>query len=187
MAEVIMAGITWSVDLLGTRLRRLSHSPAFLWGLVVLSVIAVPQVLIFLMSSSPVDNFSAEATVPVSGVVYTPSMVVGHEFAAADLRGAYMTDLDLRGKDFQSADAAGAVLAGSVLNGADFSYANLRGADLKDTCLRGAVLTGAELNGANFTGADVTDATVTSAALAKVIGWSSTAPSSGCSHPVRSQ
>ena len=178
MQEVIIASITSQARFLGTRLRWLGHSQAFLWATVVLSVIAVPLLLVFLMSSSPVPRSG--------GVVYTPSMVIGHDFAAADLRGTYMTDLDLRGKDFQRADAAGAVLAGSFLSGADFSRANLRGADLRGTCLRGANLTGAELVGTDFTGADVTDVTVTSSALAKAIGWSSTAPSSACSDPVGS-
>ena len=103
----------------------------------------------------PQPSPATHAAAPrLAGLAYTQAMVTNHDFAGADLRGARLAHLDLRGEDFEHADAAGAVFTGSLLNGADFAQADLRGADLRDTCLRGSILTGASLAGADFTGAD---------------------------------
>ena len=70
----------------------------------------------------------------------------------ADLRGANLTDANLRG-----ADLGGANLTDANLGGANLRGANLRGADLGGANLRGADLEGANLTGANLRGADLED------------------------------
>jgi hypothetical protein len=158
------------------------------WGLMML--LALTLCLAILVprtapTTSPVrPNPSASAS-PASvrppGAVYPQAMTAGRGFADANLSGARLAQLDLRGKDFRDADAAGAVFVGSLLNGANFTHANLRGTDLRDACLRGVVFTAAELSGADFTGADVTGATVTPAAISAAIGWESRAKPGVCS------
>lgn len=159
-------------------------SPWF-WGLgflVVIGVIAVTQVprLSTIFAAGSKASPAVTATPTLSGPAYTQVMVASRDFIHADLRGAQLVRLDLRGKNFQYAEAAGAVFAGSLLNGANLSHADLRGADLRDTCLRGAILTNADLSGADFTGADVTGAVVTPAATAQAIGWASIPAASVC-------
>lgn len=161
-------------------------SPWF-WGLVVLLLIAaiavtqVPRLSAVFSARGAKHNQAAPAVPPtLSGPAYTQAMVAGRNFIGANLRGARLVRLDLRGKSFQHADGAGVVFAGSLLNGANFSHADLRGADLRGTCLRGANFTGANLAGADFTNADVTAATVTPAATSSAIGWASGSASSVC-------
>jgi hypothetical protein len=156
----------------------------WLWGL--LAVVGIGVILatqvprISEISSSPRSKPSPAAAPALSGLAYTQAEVAERSFAGADLHGAVLMHLDLRGKDFQRADAAGAVFARSLLNGVNLSRANLRGANLRDACLRGAILIGAQLAGADFTGADVTGAAVASAAAATATGWASTSASSAC-------
>jgi len=98
----------------------------------------------------------------------------------ADLRGAVLSDADLRGADLRGAVLSGAVLSGAdlrdadlsgaVLSGADLSGAVLRGAVLSgavlsDAVLRGAVLSGADLSGAVLSGADLSGAVLSGAVL----------------------
>jgi hypothetical protein len=161
-------------------------SPWF-WGLVVLLLVAaitvtqVPRLSEVFSARGAKHNQAAPAAPPtLSGPAYTQAMVVGRNFIGANLRGARLVRLDLRGKGFQHADAAGAIFAGSLLNGANFAHADLRGADLRGTCLRGAKFTGANLSGADFTNADVTAATVPPAATSSAIGWASGSASSAC-------
>ena len=167
------------------RLRWWSRLSPWLWGLLLLLVIAgiagtqVPRLSMVFSAPATKPGPAAPAVVPtLSGPAYTQAMVEGRDFVGADLRGARLIRLDLRGQDFQGADAAGAVFAGSLLNGANFSHVDLRGADLRGTCLRGANLTEAQLAGADFTDADVTGATVTLAATAEAIGWVSVSAAS---------
>jgi hypothetical protein len=169
------------------RIHWWSRPSPWLWGLVVLLVIAViaatqvPRVSAMFSAPGPEPRSAAPTVAPtLSGPAYTQAMVAGRNFIGADLRGARLMHLDLRGKNFQRADAAGAVFAGSLLNGANLSDADLRGADLSGTCLHGATLTGAELSGADFTGADVTGATVTPAATSETIAWASISAPSVC-------
>ena len=174
-----------------------SRVSAWLWGLVILLVIAgvfatqVPRISSIFsvprpkhgLVAVPRTNYSPVAptvTPTLSGPAYTQAMVAGRDFIRADLRGALLAHLDLRGKSFQRAEAAGAVFAGSLLNGANLSHADLRGADLRNTCLRGANLTGAKLAGADFTGADIIGATVTPTEPSKAIGWASISIPSPC-------
>jgi hypothetical protein len=166
---------------------RRGRSSPWLWGLVALLVIGaiaatqVPRVS--RVFSAPHAKPSAAATrgPTLSGPVYSQAMVANRNFIGADLRGARLANLDLRGTDFRRADAAGAIFTGSLLNGTNFSRADLRGADLSRTCLRGSILSSAQLAGANFTGADVTGATITPAITADAIGWQSAPSSSVCS------
>jgi Pentapeptide repeats (8 copies) len=157
------------------------------WGLLALVAIAVITATqvprISALSSAPRSKPSTappSATATLSGPAYTQAMVTGRNFVRADLAGAVLEHLDLRGKDFQGADAAGAVFTGSLLDGVNLSGADLRGANLRDACLRGAILTRAELAGADFTGADVTGATVTPATTSTAIGWASIPDSPVC-------
>lgn len=157
----------------------------WLWGLLVLLAIAatqLPRISSVVSAPKPQPSPATHAAAPrLAGLAYTQAMVTNHDFAGADLRGARLAHLDLRGEDFEHADAAGAVFTGSLLNGADFAQADLRGADLRDTCLRGSILTGASLAGADFTGADVTGAAVSSLATAEAIGWTPISDSTACS------
>ena len=58
----------------------------------------------------------------------------------ADLRGANLSDANLRGADLSGADLSGANLRGADLSGADLRGANLYRADLHRADLRGANL-----------------------------------------------
>lgn len=166
---------------------RRGRSSPWLWGFVALLVITaivatqVPRLSRVFSTPSPKTSAAAPGRPSLSGQTYTQAMVANANFIGADLRGARLAHLDLRGTDFRRADAAGAIFTGSLLNGADFSHANLRGADLSETCLRGSILTAAKLAGADFTGADVRGATATAAITAWPIGWNSAAASSACS------
>src|SRR5579863_7931024 len=157
--------------------RRWARPSPWLWGLVVLLAVAGTAVtqgprLRTAYAAGKHRPAPAAPAVPISsGPAYTPAMVADRNFTGADLNGARLVRLDLRGKDFQDASAAGAIFAGSFLNGANLSHDNLRGADFRSACLRGANLTGAQMAGADFTGADVTGATVTPGALFDTIGW----------------
>jgi hypothetical protein len=161
--------------------RRWTRPSPWLWGLVVLLAIAGIAV-----TQEPKPTILR--TPSLSGPVYTPAMVLDRSFRGADLNGARLMHLDLRGKDFQDVSAAGAIFAGSLLNGANFSYANLRGADFRGTCLRGADLIGAQLAGVDFTDADVTGATVSPGVISETIGWTRTRiPQSALKREVRSR
>lgn len=169
------------------RPRWWSRPSPWFWGLVILLLIAatavtqVPRLSALFSAHGATNNQAAPAVSPtLSGPAYTQGMVADRNFIGANLSGARLVRLDLRGKSFQHANAAGVVFAGSLLNGANFSHADLRGADLRGTCLRGADFTGADLAGADFTNADVTDATVASAAISSTIGWALGSASSVC-------
>jgi len=169
------------------KIRWWSRISPWLWGLLILAAVAavaatqLPRIEAISAASRPrPSSTAASATPSLVGPVYTQAMVTGRSFARADLRGAILAHLDLRGKDFQGADAAGAVFAGSLLDGVNLSHVNLRGANLAGACLRGAILTKAELAGADFTGADVTGATITPATTSSAIGWASIPASSVC-------
>ena len=169
------------------KIRWWSRVSPWLWGLVVLLAIAiivitqVPRTSAVPPAPRPKPSAATPSVTPLlSGLAYTQAMVAGRNFADADLRGAVLQHLDLRGMDFQWAHAAGAVFAGSLLDGANLSHADLRGADLRDACLRGAILTGAKLAGADFTGADVTGAMITLSATATAIAWASIPSASVC-------
>lgn len=159
----------------------------WLWGLVALLAIAGLAVmqeprLRVACSARESKPGPAGATAPtLSGLVYTPAMVADCNFKGADLSGARLVHLDLRGKDFQDANATGAMFTDSLLSGVNLSHANLRGADLRGTCLRGANLTGTKLAGANFTDAEVTGVTISPGAVSDAIGWTLTSDSLACS------
>lgn len=175
-------------DLEFARVRRTrwpGHLSPWAWGLGVLMVVGVVTLtqvprLHAIVAARTEGRPAATTTGPpvLSGRAYTQAMIEHSDFVGADLSGARLVHLDLRGENFMYADAAGAVFAGSLLNGANLSHADLRGADLRSACLRGADLADADLSGADFTGADVTGATVTPAATSQAIAWDSVPPSS---------
>ena len=72
-----------------------------------------------------------------------------------DLRGANLSDADLRGADLRGANLSDADLRGANLRGADLSDADLRGANLRGADLRGADLSDADLRGADLSDADL--------------------------------
>ncbi len=67
-----------------------------------------------------------------------------------DLRGADLSNANLRGADLRGADLSNANLRGADLSNANLSDADLRGADLRSAGLRGANLNDADLRGANL-------------------------------------
>ena len=76
----------------------------------------------------------------------------------AELRGAYLSGMDLFNADLASADLRGADLGGSRLINADLSGADLRGSNLYGADLSDAKLVGADLSGANLTNTDLSGA-----------------------------
>ena len=86
--------------------------------------------------------------------------ILDYDLNGANLRGAFLSDANLKGADLSDAD-----LRGANLKGADLSDANLKGADLSDADLRGANLKGADLSDANLKGADLSDADLSNANL----------------------
>jgi len=76
----------------------------------------------------------------------------------AELRGADLSDAELRGADLSGADLSDANLIGADLRGAELRDANLIGADLSGAELRGADLSDANLRGADLIGADLSGA-----------------------------
>ena len=82
-----------------------------------------------------------------------------------DLRGAYLSRVDLFSAnlvaaDLRGADLGGANLCNADLTKADLSCANLFGADLSDAGLGGADLRGADLREADLSGAQYDDYTL---------------------------
>ena len=74
---------------------------------------------------------------------YAKQVLIGHDFAGADLRGVTFNLTNLRDADFKGADLRGASLFGAKLQDADLS-----GADLTDATLDSAVLEGTNLSNA---------------------------------------
>jgi hypothetical protein len=162
-----------------------SRLSPWLWVLLALAIIAgtqVPRISHVFSAGTSKPRAAANKTIAptLSGVAYTQAMAATMDFAGADLRGARLIHLDLRGKEFRKANAAGAIFSGSLLNGADLSHADLRGADFSGACLQGSDLTGAKLAGANFTGADVAGVSVAPAAVSNTLGWDSVPVSASC-------
>lgn len=96
---------------------------------------------------------------------------LGLSFRAADLTGADLSDLDLRGADFREALLESVNFDGSRLAGCDFSRAvlaraSLRGADLSGCRLAAANLAGCRCESARFDRADLNGAIVSNAELA---------------------
>ena len=83
----------------------------------------------------------------------------------ANLRGANLSDADLRCANLSDADLRCANLRDADLRGANLSDADLRGADLSDADLRCANLSNADLFGANLRGANLSDANLRNADL----------------------
>ena len=73
---------------------------------------------------------------------------------------ARQNDANLRGADLSDADLRDANLSGANLRGADLRDANLRGADLSGADLSDADLRDADLSGADLRGANLSDAPV---------------------------
>jgi hypothetical protein len=89
----------------------------------------------------------------VSSNIDLPSLANIASFAASDLTGADLHDLDLKGLDL-----AGATLWGANLRFTDLSGARLNGTNLWSSKLHGALLRGANLATSSLWVADLTDA-----------------------------
>lgn len=167
-------------------IRRWARPSPWLLGLLVLLAMAgiavtqEPHPRLAHPPGEPKAISTAPSAPALHGTVYTPAMVADRNFRGADLSGARLVRLDLRGADFQGVNAAGAIFVGSFLNGVNFSHADLRGADLRNTCLRGANFADAQLAGADFTHADVTGVTATPRIISGTIGWTQAPNSSVC-------
>lgn len=85
-----------------------------------------------------------------AGLIGKGTPVIG--LSGADLRKAYLRELELKNADLRGADMKGANLEKADLSGAD-----LRGADLGGASLRDADLSGADLSDANLSGATLPD------------------------------
>ena len=72
------------------------------------------------------------------------------DLTIADLRGANLSDANLRAADLRGADLSDANLRDADLRGADLRYANLSDADLRGANLRGADLRYANLSDAKY-------------------------------------
>ncbi|MDS9668548.1 pentapeptide repeat-containing protein [Flavonifractor plautii] len=82
----------------------------------------------------------------------------GANLSDADLRCANLSDADLRCANLRDADLRGANLSDADLRGANLSDADLRCANLSDADLRCANLRDADLRGANLSDADLRNA-----------------------------
>ncbi len=76
---------------------------------------------------------------------YAKQVLIGHDFAGADLRGVTFNLTNLREADFHGADLRGASLFGAKLQDANFS-----GADLREATLDSAVFEGSDLRNARL-------------------------------------
>ena len=84
----------------------------------------------------------------------------GANLSDADLRGANLSDADLRCANLRDADLRGANLSDADLRGANLSDADLRCANLRDADLRGANLSDADLRNADLCRADLCEASI---------------------------
>ena len=83
------------------------------------------------------------ATPALAAMDYAKQVLIGHDFAGADLRGVTFNLTNLREADFHGAD-----LRGASLFGAKLQETNFRGADLRDATLDSAIFEGADLSDA---------------------------------------
>jgi hypothetical protein len=81
----------------------------------------------------------------------------GADLSEVDLRGADLYGADLSEVDLRGADLRGVDLRGANLYGADLSEVDLRGADLSEVDLSEVDLRGVDLRGANLYGADLSE------------------------------
>ena len=95
-------------------------------------------------------------------------------YAAHDLNGVCIRDLDLRGWNFANQNLAGALFQGSRLTGSNLQNANLQSAWMVDLTMTGANLTGANLSGADFSRSDLRG--VVGASLSSAITHSAILP-----------
>ena len=73
----------------------------------------------------------------------------------ADLRGADLSNVDLRGVDLSNADLSSAYLSGANLGNTDLSNASLKFANLSDAYLIGTILMDARLNCSDLRGVNL--------------------------------
>ena len=98
----------------------------------------------------------ASATPAWAAMDYAKQVLIGHDFAGADLRGVTFNLTNLRDADFHGADLRGASLFGAKLQDADLSGVDLRDATLDSAVLEDAFafntkFTNVQIEGADFT------------------------------------
>ena len=106
--------------------------------------------------------------VNLRGADLTRADLAGAYLTGISLTGAYLVEADLAGTDLRRADLTGANLAGANLRKANLARANLTGANLARSDLRGANLTGADLTRSDLRRANLTGADLTEAYLTSV-------------------
>ena len=89
----------------------------------------------------------------------------GADLSEAELRGAYLMGANLRRADLRGADLSEAYLTGANLRGADLRRADLRRANLTKADLRRANLSGAKLNRVDLRGTDLKETDLSGADL----------------------
>lgn len=103
----------------------------------------------------------------LSGECGERANLLGAPLRRVDLRGADLRGAILSRADLFVANLLGANLSRVDLRGADLRDANLLGADLRGATLRGANLSGANLSGANLSRADLSGANLLGADLSR--------------------
>ncbi|MFM8260617.1 MAG: pentapeptide repeat-containing protein [Vulcanococcus sp.] len=104
----------------------------------------MPRPLAWLVSLALLAGLLLTPAAPVLAAMdYAKQVLIGHDFAEADLHGVTFNLTNLREADFHGADLRGASLFGAKLQDADLS-----GTDLSDATLDSAVLDGTDLRNA---------------------------------------
>ena len=89
----------------------------------------------------------------------------GANLSDADLRNAYLRNANLSDADLRNAHLSGANLRNANLSGADLRGADLRNANLRSAYLRNANLSDADLRNAHLSGANLRNANLSGADL----------------------
>ncbi|PRY40534.1 pentapeptide repeat protein [Umezawaea tangerina] len=118
--------------------------------------------------AAPADAFEP---LDLRGQIVDADAIRGRDLQNAQLAGAVLDDLDLRGLNLAGVKAQGASFRRAVLDEVQFTGADLRGADFTDACLERSDLSGAQLGGMIARGADVTNVVTDKELIANVVSW----------------